>query len=388
MYHIDKNNNAIEPLKKSKFKDLGFNETQNLQEWIAKHPKCLGEDLLIIQKKFSGFTGTREQLDLLALDKDGRLVLIENKLDDSGKDVMWQALKYVSYCEKLKPMDICTIYHGYLNDEGQYISKEEVTERVENFIEADSLDEKPVNSSASQRIILVAANFRKEVTSAVLWLMKFNIQIQCFKVTPWVMKDEPYLYIEQIIPAPSIQDFEVEFVEADWYKKVGDTTEIHVSESPGDWRALRKMFWTELLAFMKSKTTLFAKKSPSNEHWMAISSGLKNVNFGFVVKQKSVRVEVYIRQDDCDDNKFVFDQLKLQQQQLQDAVTYVLVWERLNEKCASRVKVEINASLFEQSNWEQTFEFMTDAMIKFEKVFRDPLKKLGPDLPSIRQGNP
>ena len=35
-----------------------------------------------------------ERLDLLALDKDGKLVIIENKLDDTGREVVfWQAIK-------------------------------------------------------------------------------------------------------------------------------------------------------------------------------------------------------------------------------------------------------------------------------------------------------
>ncbi len=64
-------------------------------------PESLGEELLIIQKEFDGFDETRERLDLLALDKQGSLVVIENKLDDSGRDVVWQALKYASYCSSL-----------------------------------------------------------------------------------------------------------------------------------------------------------------------------------------------------------------------------------------------------------------------------------------------
>jgi RecB family endonuclease NucS len=51
---------------------------------------------LIIQKEFDGFNDTKERLDLLALDKQGNLVIIENKLDDSGKDVTWQVIKYAS----------------------------------------------------------------------------------------------------------------------------------------------------------------------------------------------------------------------------------------------------------------------------------------------------
>jgi len=38
---------------------------------------------LIIQKEFDGFNDTRERLDLLALDKEGNIVIIENKLDDT-----------------------------------------------------------------------------------------------------------------------------------------------------------------------------------------------------------------------------------------------------------------------------------------------------------------
>lgn len=46
MFRIDKDDNSIKPLKARSFLELGFKERQNLQEWIAKYPSCLGEDLL------------------------------------------------------------------------------------------------------------------------------------------------------------------------------------------------------------------------------------------------------------------------------------------------------------------------------------------------------
>lgn len=96
MYKINKSSNSIQRLEQKSFSSLGFRERDHLQEWISKQPDVLGEDFLIIQKEFSGFDDTQERLDLLALDKQGALVIIENKLDDSGKDVTWQALKYAS----------------------------------------------------------------------------------------------------------------------------------------------------------------------------------------------------------------------------------------------------------------------------------------------------
>ncbi|WP_231616604.1 hypothetical protein [Pseudoalteromonas sp. SWN29] len=84
MFKIDKVSNRISPIESKSFAELGFRERDHLQEWLANQPDAFGEDLLIIQKEFAGFEDTRERLDLLALDKDGNLVIIENKLDDSG----------------------------------------------------------------------------------------------------------------------------------------------------------------------------------------------------------------------------------------------------------------------------------------------------------------
>lgn len=115
MFRIDHVTNRISKLEAVTFSDLGFTERNHLQEWLANQPDALGEELLIIQKEFDGFDETRERLDLLALDKQGALVIIENKLDDSGRDVVWQSLKYASYCSTLSKSNIAEIYQRYLD---------------------------------------------------------------------------------------------------------------------------------------------------------------------------------------------------------------------------------------------------------------------------------
>jgi RecB family endonuclease NucS len=80
MYLINKDKNKIEPLEEVSFKAAGIRERKHLQEWIAETPQTLGEDLLIIQKEFSGFAETNERLDLLALDKKGNLILLKTSL--------------------------------------------------------------------------------------------------------------------------------------------------------------------------------------------------------------------------------------------------------------------------------------------------------------------
>ena len=156
MFKIDAAANSITSLTIRTFGDLGFSERKNLQEWIAKEPSCLGEELLIIQKEFSGFSDTHERLDILALDKQGSLVLIENKLDDTGRDVTWQALKYASYCSRLSKENIRSIYQEFL---AKTDPNADARDLITEFLEADDYEEVSINKSITQRIILIAANF-------------------------------------------------------------------------------------------------------------------------------------------------------------------------------------------------------------------------------------
>jgi RecB family endonuclease NucS len=189
MYIIDKAQNRIKKLEQKSFTELGFKERQHLQEWLAYNPKSLGEELLIIQKEFDGFMDTNERLDLLAVDKTGNLVIIENKLDDTGRDVTWQVLKYASYCSTLTKDQIKNMYQQFLDRQD---IKEDATNKLGDFFNQE-YDEITLNQRQTQRIMMVAANFRKEVTSSALWLINYKLRIQCFKATPFAHGDQLFL---------------------------------------------------------------------------------------------------------------------------------------------------------------------------------------------------
>src|SRR5688572_25160631 len=159
MFTIDHSTNRITKLKEVKFSDLHLGEREHLQEWLANQPDALGEELLVIQKEFAGFDDTRERLDILALDKTGSLVIIENKLDDSGRDVVWQSLKYASYCSTLSKTSIADIYQQYLDRQS---GKANAQSKICEFLDQEDFSEVVLNAGTDQRLILVAAQFRKE----------------------------------------------------------------------------------------------------------------------------------------------------------------------------------------------------------------------------------
>src|SRR3972149_7755471 len=204
MYLIDKSKNRIQKIQQKTFGELGFKERGHLQEWLENNPEALGEPLLIIQKEFSGFNETNERLDLLPLDKQGNLVVIENKLDDTGRDVTWEVIKYALYCSTLTKDQVRQIYQQYLDKQGR---KQEATNKISEFFNQTEYDEVPLNQRQTQRIIMVAGSFRKEVTSTVLWLINYKLKIKCFKGSPFALDNQLFLTLDQIIPTKDTVDY-------------------------------------------------------------------------------------------------------------------------------------------------------------------------------------
>ena len=359
MYKINKNDNDIIKLEARKFNELGFRERENLQEWIVKNPDILGEDLLIIQKEYDGFNNTNERLDLLALDKDANLVIIENKLDDTGRDVVWQALKYTSYCSTLTTKQIIKIYQDYLN---QYKYNEDATMMILDFLEIE--EDNLILNKNDQRIVFIANNYRREVTSTVLWLLDHEIQVQCFRAIPYSMNNDIFLQIEQIIPLPETKEFMINLKEKE--KEVTIKSKV-VAES----ESLLIEFWK------KQKENLHKNKI----HFLDNTKSKASYNLGFwkgkgkfnmVLGRYALRVELYINNDA---DKKLFDAMYQYKDKIEASYKGTIIWERLDSKKASRIKVDMPeeavdslTSWKDKETWEIRVDWFTKEIVEFYNV--------------------
>ena len=367
MFQINATSNEIVQLVPKTFKELGFTEVAHLQEWIAKMPEALGEDLLIIQKEFDGFDETRERLDLLALDKQGNLVVIENKLDDSGRDVVWQALKYASYCSSLSKSQIVEIYQGYLE---KYSDGGNARELIVEFMGASDFEEILLNEGVGQRLIFVAASFRKEVTSTVMWLLENQIRLQCFKATPYQQGEQLFLTLEQIIPTPEEAEFRVGISEKNKEQKTAAKSQAKSLE-------LRPRFWAATLeTFEKAGIKNYQNISPSKDHWLSSSSGMGGVTYALIFSNKEIRVELNITTPTAATNKAIFDQFVQRKETIEAAFGDPLEWQRLDDKKACRVKYRQAVDGYDERNWEMMIEWLVKYFPKLEKAFHPEILKV------------
>lgn len=362
MFLIDTQNKKAVSLDRKSFSELKLSERNDLQEWIAGNPQILGENLLIIQKEFDGFPDTNERLDLLALDESGRLVVIENKLDDSGKDVVWQALKYVSYCATLTKGEICEIYQRYLGTSGV------ASERIAEFYDEQDYESIKLNpADVDQRIILVAANFRKEVTSTVLWLSNHGVDVTCIKVTPYKDGDKLYLDAEQILPIQDIGDYQIRLTA----KKQEETIS---SKEETSRHKTRYHFWEKALPVLRTKTGIYNNVSPSKDNWLNGASGHSGITFNPIILMNGARAELYIDTGDEKRNENIYHGLEEKKNEIENMFGGALDWQELFGKKACRISIHFNDyGLNDEENWDKIIDFLSDSILKLITALKPQL---------------
>ncbi|WP_170446204.1 DUF4268 domain-containing protein [Ruegeria arenilitoris] len=367
MFQVNRSENRLKKLEEKRFSDLNLREREHLQEWLASQPDALGEDLLIIQKEFDGFADTRERLDLLALDADGQLVVIENKLDDSGRDVTWQALKYAAYVSSLTKAQIIDIFQQYLE---RHEGGGNAVQRICEFLDVETLDEVVLNAGHDQRLMFIAANFRKEVTSTVLWLREHRIDARCFKVVPYAFDEKLFVDIQSVIPTPDAADYMIRMAEKDSEEKSARGVQQKTHQ-------MRIEYWTTVLdALRDAGVRLYENISPGKDHWLSAGVGISGCHHAMILLKSEIRVELSFQSGDAQKNKWLFDRLHARRDEIEECFGAKITWLRLNNKKASRLQYGKSVDSYDRDNWPDLVRWHVKMIQKWEAALRKPLAEV------------
>jgi hypothetical protein len=189
------------------FAALEMYERQDLQRLLRDEIGALGEDLLVISEEFGNWEDARRRIDLLAIDKSGRMVVIEIKRTHEGGHMELQAIRYAAMVSSMGFDEVVEAYTAHC---AKVRPQQEVDARaeLEEFLEGGD-DNEPVIST-DVRIILVSANFGREITTAVLWLNRFDgMDIRCVRLIPYEFDGKILLDVQQVIPLPEAADYQV-----------------------------------------------------------------------------------------------------------------------------------------------------------------------------------
>lgn len=177
-------------------------ERRDIQAALARKISYFVPDCMVIQEEFNNWEDSQRRIDLLCIDKNFNLAVIELKRDDQGAHMELQAVRYAAMISQMTFHEAAECYQKYLDKEG--IEKNAENE-ILNFCEREESEIADFNSQV--RIVLISADFSKEITNTVLWLNNNGLNISCFRLSPYLHLDKLLVNFEQIIPLPEAKDF-------------------------------------------------------------------------------------------------------------------------------------------------------------------------------------
>jgi hypothetical protein len=193
MLRIDRNKQSFSLLATPTLADVSIMERYDLQEFISNSPKEffqeIGQELFLLGKEVEPSKNVQDRLDLLAVDKEGTIVIIELKRG-THKLHLFQAISYAGMISQWR-----------LEDFVQSLTEEQQDD-LSNFLEVDLED-----INRQQRIILIAEAYDYALLVGAEWLTEhFGVDITCCRIA--VAKDastnSEYLVCSIVYPAPEL----------------------------------------------------------------------------------------------------------------------------------------------------------------------------------------
>ena len=231
----DGEKNVFHPYMERAASELDLTE-KNLENWMAGNPELLfgGEQVLVISQSVAG----QRMADILALDADGRLVIVEIKRDWSDRATVGQLLEYAAAMtgktyEGLEKLD--RNYWPRRHGESPYVS---LLERFRALTDDPKADQKDIpKRQQGHRICIVAPGSDEGLLRIVEWLKEYGVPISFVPFTLYADTDNNAVDI---------------LLEMEPLSKVLVAAEDSVSRWQGDWffntnetnapDAYRKMF--------------------------------------------------------------------------------------------------------------------------------------------------
>ena len=128
-------------------------------------------------------------------------------------------------------------------------------------------------------------------------------------------------------------------------------------------------FLNDFIRYNKQVNGPFADSKGSKAKWLGKwSLGIKSVSIEVVIGKKRCRTEIYINTRNKEENKRIFDLYYSHKQEVEKEIKDI-VWQRLDNKDASRIRVDKQLSFLKPEDKEEIFQFFITTTENFQRVF-------------------
>jgi hypothetical protein len=192
-----------------RIEELGLTEPAHLEHWFINYPEALGAGMMIVASQYDkwvtpGGVEAKDRLDLLGLDKDGRLVVAELKRGRAPDTVELQAVKYAAMTSRFTLDKLAELHARFLDrTSNETLTNEEAEEKLQAHVAADV--ELSPELLARPRIVLVAEGYPDTTVTSAVWLAEQGVDITLRRYKAYETGGgETIVSVSQIYPVADI----------------------------------------------------------------------------------------------------------------------------------------------------------------------------------------
>ena len=170
---------------------IGHREAR-LEDWLENNPDDIVENgqLLVIGRQVT--TNLGGFIDLLAIDRQGDVVVVELKRNRTPRETIAQALEYASFVEKLGYEQLEDILRAYIGDESVNLAQYH-----REYFTLTSDEASVFNHD--QRIVIVGQTITPEIRQTSAFLRNKGIRVTCLEFTFFESNDGQRLLSTDIV---------------------------------------------------------------------------------------------------------------------------------------------------------------------------------------------
>jgi hypothetical protein len=196
--------NQIVAVERTTYEALGIRERQDLQLMFKNNIEVIAPGVLVVAEEFGDWDDSRRRIDLLGVDRNANLVVVELKRTEDGGHMELQALRYAAMISSLTFSKLEAIYSTYLAKNQIDL---DARDSLLQFLEWEEVDEDQFAQEV--KIVLASSEFSKELTTTVMWLNEFGLDVRCVRMHPYTADNQTYLDIQTVIPIPEAEDYQI-----------------------------------------------------------------------------------------------------------------------------------------------------------------------------------
>ena len=318
-----------------------------LQNWLGANPDGILEDeeMLVLGREVG--TSLRGRIDLLGLDREGNVVVVELKRDDTPRDVIAQALEYAAWASELAVEELEAHFKG---DDSLSMAER----HARYFGLGDAVVE---DFNKGHRIVIVGQDVTDGIRCTASYLNKQGIRLSCREFTLFQSDDgSRLLHLATVVPEGNRSNR--------GRPRERTATDQEISR-----------FWSGLLEHAKPKTRLHANCSPGNERFLGASAGarIKGVTLTYYYWCRAHETDVVLYIDGVQHER-AFKTLACNRKEIEERFGSELDWDAKKGKGHCRIQKTYDGGYQDEASWKEVFDVLASAMASLESAVKPHLR--------------